>query len=203
MQGLIYKFCTENETWRYIDHLQDLVQTYMKSSHRTIGMPPAEGELEDNALEIRDRFEKRYLKLKPKEALLRKGDLVRVTKTADKFYRGYYQTTNPEIFMIHSINQKHRLPSYEIRALPPNSELISGFWRPHELVFVSKTTKFSVSKVLRTDKSKKNSLVKYNGLPDNFLEWVPTAEVERADGEAVFAPLLKYANITYVASNEF
>ena len=57
--------------------------------------------------------------------------------------------------------------------------------------------------MLHTDKSKNNSLVKYNGLPDNFLEWVPTSEVQRANGEAVFAPLLKYANITNVASNEF
>ena len=57
--------------------------------------------------------------------------------------------------------------------------------------------------MLRTDKSKKNSLVKYNGLPDNFLEWFPTAEVQRANREAVFAPLLKYGSMTNVASNEF
>ena len=66
---------------------------------------------------------------------------------------GYYQTTNPEIFMIYSINQKHRLPSYEIRALPPKNELIRGYFRSHELVFVSKTTKFSVRNVVRKDKS--------------------------------------------------
>ena len=57
--------------------------------------------------------------------------------------------------------------------------------------------------MLHTDKSKNNSLVKYNGLPDNFLEWVPTSEVQRANGEAVFAPLLKYASMTNVASDEF
>ena len=67
LQGLIYKFCTKQNTWRYIDELQKLVQTYNRSFHRTIGTSPIEGDKEQNAMLLRDRFEKRYLKIKAKD----------------------------------------------------------------------------------------------------------------------------------------
>ena len=116
---------------------------------------------------------------------------------------GYYQTTNPEVFMVFSTSQKHRIPSYEIRTLPPKNELIQGFFRDHELVFVSKTTKFSVKKTLRQNKSKTMSLVQYDGLDDSFTDWISTQDVKSANGKAKFMPLLKYANLQNDVSNEF
>jgi len=43
-QTLIRKFCTENETHRYVDYVQDLVKSYNLRKHRMIGMSPYEAE---------------------------------------------------------------------------------------------------------------------------------------------------------------
>jgi len=43
-QTLVRKFCTENETYRYIEYVQDLVKSYNLRKHRMIGMSPYEAE---------------------------------------------------------------------------------------------------------------------------------------------------------------
>ena len=50
LQGLIYKYLTNNNTWRYIDSLQDLVKSYWKRIHSTIGIFPLDAEKDESAM---------------------------------------------------------------------------------------------------------------------------------------------------------
>ena len=84
----------------------------------------------------------------------------------------------------------------------PNPELIQGYFKNHELVFVSKTTRFAIEKVLRKNRAREMSLVQYQGLPETFTEWLPTLDVESAEDKAKFTPLLKYANLKDIVSND-
>ena len=94
LQGLIYKYLTNNNTWRYIDSLQDLVKSYWKRIHSTIGIFPLDAEKDESAMYLRDQFEKRYLKIKKKVPILKRGDLVRITKKGCSWIRTNYNSRN-------------------------------------------------------------------------------------------------------------
>ena len=64
LQSLIFKDCSERNSFRYIDRLDLIVGTYLNRKHSTIKMSPLEAEDSGSAFRLLDQFERRYLKLK-------------------------------------------------------------------------------------------------------------------------------------------
>ena len=58
LKRLVYNFMTENETNRYVDNLQNLVDTYNDRKHRIIGMSPRDAENPVNQRKLSENINK-------------------------------------------------------------------------------------------------------------------------------------------------
>lgn len=149
LQSLLYRYMSENSTYRFIDKSNEdgtvtplmplFLQTYNNRNHRIIGTTPAIAEkYPELHVEIRKRLSSYYEKIKPRPVVFQVGDLVRIFRFRDKYFRPYKGTATTEIFKIHSINTKHRIPLYVLSNLDGN-EIIKGSFYASEMVKVSPT----------------------------------------------------------------
>jgi Integrase core domain/Chromo (CHRromatin Organisation MOdifier) domain len=179
IQNLIFKFMTENNTNRYVDHLEDILHTYNSRFHRMINMSPIEAENNsDAALHINNLISLRESKIQKKEPNLKVGDLVRIFKQKEKFTRGYQPQSQVELFRIRGISSNKKIPLYYLSNYEDSKDIIEGGFYEHELIPVEIDT-FRIEKVLkkRTYKGQKQIYVKWLGYNNKYNQWIPESNV--------------------------
>ena len=88
----IYKYMTSVSKNVYIDKLDDIVNEYNNTYHRTIKMKPV--DIKDNTY---INFEK---EVNDKDRKFKVGDYVRISKYKNIFAKGYMPNWSEEIFII-------------------------------------------------------------------------------------------------------
>ena len=96
----MWRYFTKHQTWRYIDVLRDLVQSYNNTHHRSIGMAPSQVSSQ-NQEQVWQRLYGHDGKGVPK---LRVSDRVRISKYKGKFEKGYEANWSHEMFTIHEVH---------------------------------------------------------------------------------------------------
>jgi hypothetical protein len=97
----LWKYFTEHNTFKYLDVIQDLVDAYNHSYHRSIKRRPVDVNLENEG----DVWQTLYgdMRLSKKDFKFNVGDKVRLAKGKSTFDKGYYEKwTDPEIFVVSS-----------------------------------------------------------------------------------------------------
>lgn len=176
----IWRYFTHQRTRRYIDVLQQILESYNHSVHSATKMTPASVTLENAALaraNIREKYSKKDIK-RPKYNI---GDLVRVSRCKGVFDKGYESGYTEEIFKIIRISCARMPPVYFLTDL--DNEEIDGFFYEEELSRVKKNLDkdvFEIDKILRTvgKGSKKKHLVCWKGYPKKFNSWVLASEIK-------------------------
>jgi len=191
LKRIIYNFMTENETRRYIRHIDSrsgqevlmlprFVHTYNNRIHRMIGTTPFIAETEpDSHVEISKRLAKYYDKIKPRRIKFQIGDTVRIQRLKGKFDRGFNERANREIFKIGAIKSIMKIPLYQLTDYS-GREVIKGSFYDNELVKVSGDV-FRVEKVLKKRKyqGKDQLFVKWKGFNDSYNSWVDASDVTK------------------------
>ena len=183
LQSLIYKYMTEKQTNRYIDVLQNLVETYNLRPHRSIDyFSPREAEKIENMSEIRNILMKNRRKviekgrnMKPKFKI---GDIVRIKKEKRVFDRGYQETFSREFFKVSKINHKRPIPTYSVKSMN-NNEDIKGDFYANELQLI-KGDVWKIEKIIKERKrrGKKEFFVKWLDFDENHNSWVSERDME-------------------------
>ena len=155
LKNLMFKYMTHYETDRYIDVLSLLVYSYNHRKHRMIGMTPAEAENPGQTRAVRRMQEKRYAKVKRIKPRLSIGQAVRISKFKDHFDRGFTPQFQEEIYKIKSISTRLPIPTYELQTLDEDETLIGNFYA-NELTKVDVPETFTIEKILKRKKDKKN-----------------------------------------------
>ena len=112
-KGKMWKYFTAQNTRRYLDVLQSLVNGYNHSYHRTIKMRPADVR-ERDSITIRQRLyagKKRKIGKTYKYAI---GDVVRISKERRVFRKGYLPNWTEETFIVYD-RRNAREPFYYLR----------------------------------------------------------------------------------------
>ena len=201
MKNLMYRYFIKNRTYRYVDVLQDLVTSYNKRPHRSLGENAPATVNEKNADEIRLITYLTTTKKKPtastskmekpEESMSRKrnkkvfkykiGDDVRISQLKHSFQRDYQQKWTEEYFKISKRYQRDRIPVYKIKDLADDP--IEGTFYESELQKVMKSGDilYRVEKVLRKRKRGKTKEVyeKLEGWPSKFNSWIPESSLEK------------------------
>ena len=167
----MYRYFTYKNTRRYVDVLDDMLHSYNNTYHRSIGMTPAEVNV-DNEHIVRKRLYP--IKSKSHKWKYEVGDRVRIAMQKRPFRKGYLGDWSHEIFEI-----KSRLPTvpvtYELVDLA--GESIKGRFYNQELQKVAKSDDehFDIDRILRTRKRSDGRieyLVSWKGYPSKFNSWV-------------------------------
>ena len=154
----IYKYMTSISKNVYIDKLDDIVNEYNNTYHRTIKMKPV--DVKDNTYidfkkEVNDRDPK-----------FKVGDHVRISKYKNIFAKGYMPNWSEEVFVIKKV--KNTVPwTYVINDL--NGEEIIGTFYEKELQKTNQK-EFRIEKVIKRKGDK--LYVKWKGYDSSFNSWI-------------------------------
>lgn len=93
----IWKHFTSTGKYKYIDVLQNLVDQYNSSVHRTTGLIPKLVTHADEKYLLKHVYNRIGVKTKPR---FKKGDIVRISKFKHLFEKGYTANWSSELFKI-------------------------------------------------------------------------------------------------------
>ena len=169
LKSRMYKYFTANNTLRYVDVVQQLVEGYNASYQGSIGMKP---------INVRSVHEHEIRKrLYPKNTVQKKykynvGDVVRISKTRRTFKKGYLPSWTEETFRVFDRKKYSNTSAYYLQDF--NKELLKGLFYEEELQKVQEQDLYRIEKVIRSKlvKGKKLYLVKWKGWSDAFNSWV-------------------------------
>ena len=173
----MWRYFTAKKTMRYIDVLQDLVDSYNKSKHRSIQKKPI-NVTQKNEREVWHTQYGEDEKEGPVKYKFEVGDQVRISKMKRTFEKGYLPNFSKEIFTVSQQIPRHP-PVYKLKDY--DQEELSGTFYKEELQKVIKEDDvYEVEKVLKTrGKGKtKEVFVKWLGYPAKFNSWIPASEVK-------------------------
>ena len=100
----MWRYLTKHQTWRYIDVLEDFVQSYNYTHHRSIGMAPSQVSSK-NQEEVLQRLYGHGGKGVPK---FRASNRMRISKFKRLIEKGYKANWSEEIFKIHEVHPSDR-----------------------------------------------------------------------------------------------
>ena len=174
----MWRYFTAKRTTRYIDVLQDLVDSYNKSKHRSIQKKPINVTQENEREVWHTLYGEREEKKKSVKYKFEIGDQVRISKMKRTFEKGYLPNFSKEIFTV-SQQIPRDPPVYKLKDY--GQEELSGTFYNEELQKVIKEDDvYEVEKILKSRGKGKNKevLVKWLGYPAKFNSWIPASEVK-------------------------
>ena len=151
LKSRIYKYFTKNNTYCYLDFINNLLTVYNYSVHSTIGMPPSKVD-PSNIYSVWKRMNNLWAKIPEGCVKYKVGDLVRIPKEKVKFATWYERKFSTDIFRVVKVIRRVPQPVYEMSDL--QSRPIEGQFYNYELakVTISPDTEFQIDKIVRTRK---------------------------------------------------
>lgn len=176
----MWRHMTWQRDHKWVKILPEIIESYNNTYHSSIKMSPEEGDLKENEEEVRENLYgegKGRLKEERKDdkGPFSVGDLVRVSKHALTFDRGYQPNWMQEVMKV-----SESLPTSPVvyRIVDLKGEEVEGTFYRQELQKVEKLpTTFDIEKVLQRRKGE--VLVKWKGYPSKFNEWIPSSHLTR------------------------
>ena len=174
----MWKYFTHRNTFKFVDVLQDMVHSYNRTHHRTIGRAPIDVNAE-NAAQVYERMYGDQSRQRPVEPKLEVGQKVRISKTRRAFDKGYLPNWTEEIFTVDKAIGTDP-PTYKI--VDYDGEPVEGSFYDRELQRITKTDDlYKIEKIIRTRRRRGAAgteyFVKWRGYPDKFNSWVDEADV--------------------------
>ena len=163
VKNKIYKFMTSVSKNVYIDILNDIVNEYNNTYHRTIKMKP---------VDVKDNTYIDFTKdIHGKDPKFKIGDHVRISKYKNIFAKEYTQNWSEEVLVIKEV--KNTVPlTYVISDL--NGEKIIGTFYEKELQKTNQE-KFRIEKMIKKKGDK--VYVKCKGYDNLFNSWIDKKDV--------------------------
>ena len=185
----LFRYMMKSRTQRYIDILQDTVQSYNQTVHRSLGEAPAsiskdnEGESRLKQYLLRHATDKTKKKRKNKikrPYRLEIGQTVRLSHVRGLFDREYSQKWTGEIFKIKTCFKREGIPVYRLESW--DEEKVEGTLYEQELqsIRVDDSTEYFIQDILkrRVRNKRKEVLVRWLHWPQKYDSWIPEEEVK-------------------------
>jgi transposase InsO family protein len=186
LKSKMWRYFTESGNHRYIDALENLVEVYNNTKHRTTGYPPINVTAEKEG-EIWHRMYKPFVAA-THNFKFAVAEQVRLSKFKWPFEKGYMSNWTDEVFLVAKRWKKVNRCLYKV--VDMTGEEVSGSFYEEELQAVDKRLSedtFEIERILErrrhSDGSVKEVLVKWKGWPDKFNSWVPIPSDDNNEGE--------------------
>ena len=111
LKGRLEKYFWKNNTKRYLDVLQTIVDNYNKTPHRSIGMAPEKVNRSNTEQVFKKMYKDYALKIDPR---LRVGDKVRIARLKTIFEKGYTRRWSLELYTIVSAKSRGGVDYYKV-----------------------------------------------------------------------------------------
>ena len=136
IKNMMYRYFTKQRTHRFVDVLQDIVDSYNVTPHRSLNNIAPKDVNKDNEADIWAfmYLKPKKIKLKMKNRAARKyrfkvGDMVRMSRINMIFDRSYDEHFTREIFKIRSRFRMQAIPMYRLKDFM-NEPIKGNFYEP-------------------------------------------------------------------------
>ena len=166
----MYRSFTARGSYKWITVIQDLVDGYNDSKHRSIGMAPNKVNAQNEA-EVRERLFPRVGRRRQK-IRFQPGQTVRITRKKGIFEKGYEMTYSYEVFIVESVKPTYPV-TYALQDF--NGQVLKGSFYDREIQLVDKSDDiYPIEKIIRTRNRRgaREYLVKWVGYPAAANSWV-------------------------------
>ena len=164
-KGSIEKNFHMQGTWNYVKFLQNLVNKYNNTWHRTIRTAPKNVNEKNEKFLLRTVYK---IKRDEKEAKFNPGDVVRISKFKSLFEKGYTANWSTELFTIASRNENTNPITYNL--VDGHGERILGVFYAEELQKARHPEVFLIEKVMKRKGNKE--FVKWLGFDKSYNSWI-------------------------------
>lgn len=177
LKDRLWVHMSDQNNYRYIDVLDDVVKGYNATVHSITGLAPVDvGEEHVSGL----LAAKRTIPIANREFAFKVGDRVRVSTNKLKFEKGYEANYSELIFKIVESRTSNHHHLYRIADLADKVE--PGWFYEQELskVSLNDREKYRISRIVRERKvnGRKQYLVNWVGYPSVFDSWEYADELE-------------------------
>lgn len=183
LKARMYRYFTKNRTKKYINVLNDLVQSYNETPHVSLNSIAPRNVTKSNEADV---WAYQYLKpsktksAKHKPFHLKVNDMVRISHENTVFKRAYNEQFSKEIFKISQRFRMQGIPMYKIKDF--SNEVIKGNFYESELQRVNKNedSLWIIDKKIRkrTVDGQIEYLVSFEGWPSKYNTWVPESDIK-------------------------
>lgn len=178
MRGRIARYQFKHNSMRYIDALQDLVDSYNKTWHRSIKMRPVDVTADNDHLAYQNLYGSRK---RPKQIAFQfeVGESVRISGDKHPFQREFFQRWSEEVFTISKRWRQRNINMYRIKDCAEAE--IEGSFYAAELAKVTTAPDdmYRVALFLdeKVENGKKYVKVQWQGYPKECSSWVLKSSV--------------------------
>ena len=181
LKSRIWRFFTASKTKRFFDVLDDIVDSYNNSYHRSIKMKPSQVRRKDENVVWRRLYGDGERNQNRKQSF-KTGDTVRIAKWKGDFAKGYEPNWTEEEFKMQEVfDGQHPKKVYKIEDTA--GEPILGKFYPEQLQKIDASENYIVDRVLKrrvNPKTKvKELLVKWEGWPEKFNCWISDSQLNK------------------------
>lgn len=174
LKAKMWKEFTRLNTHNWLSIIEDLVDNYNNSYHRTIKMKPT--EVKNNVDKVKsllsvDKNANRNSKFKV-------DDIVRISKSKGIFEKSYKFNWSEELFKVSKVNTSVPV-TYSIVDL--NNEAIRGTFYNEELKKTKIPDYVRIDKIIARKKVNGVPMirVKYKGYDNSFNQWIPLSDTQK------------------------
>ncbi|KAL3069608.1 hypothetical protein niasHT_036734 [Heterodera trifolii] len=126
----LYRYFTEQNTYKWIGVVQDIVCAINHSQNSSIGMRPVDVNFK-NAEALRQKLHDAAENVVRRQPKYRVGDRVRIEKYKHVFQKGYLPRFSNELFTVAEVHSERSPVVYRLR--DDNNEIISGWFYANDL----------------------------------------------------------------------
>ena len=176
----------QNTVWYNV--LQNLMEEYNTSYHRSVGMSPEQASKPEHYGQVFDKLYPRMRRHRAANAKgaaggeLRVGDKVRISLHKRHFEKGATANWSEEIFTVSQAMSNSIPPVYKLEDLM-GEKIEGGFYR--EQLEKTNQSIYRIDKVLKNRRrnGRDESLVRWSGYSDKFDSWLPSLSVVKSRNE--------------------
>ena len=169
----MWRYFTRKGTYRWIDELPQLMESYNASVHRSIGMAPSavNEDVEHDLWLKQERMGPQKVTNREPASIFQVGDEVRLSKAKLVFDKGYLPNWTEEIFTVSRILDTVPV-MYKVRDYQ-NHEIEGSFYGA-ELQKVVKPAEYAIERVIRTRRvrGQLQYFVKWLGYGPEHNSWI-------------------------------
>ena len=186
LKGKIYRYMSHMNTFKYLDALPDIVDSYNNSPHRGLGggQTPAQIHILSDDDEIKSQFDRMYksdIQSRYRTtSFLTAGQTVRIADNERNyvFRRGFTVQNTFEIFKVRKVDKSYYPTVYYLEDL--QGENIDGVFYREELIPCTLPDFYPID-IIKTKiiRGKKKYLVSWRGYPETYNSWVEESHITR------------------------
>ena len=178
LQRKLMGLATAQGSYDFHDQLQDIVDSYNASFHRSINMTPNDAEKDVNRYQVRLFQAKKYSKFsRKKKPKFKLHQICRISFDKTKFSRSYNPSFSDTLYRITGINQHLPEVMYTLARVGDDDPVLGKFYGA-ELQPVSSLDYFPIEKVVKVFPKKKTCLVRWSGYDESFDSELPLSDVK-------------------------